>query len=79
MASDGIVGVDAQWADALAGSGIGRGVRRPRVHALGRRAQQRKLTALRAYRTQIAALEEMAFAPLERTLRYEVAWELVPA
>jgi hypothetical protein len=29
--------------------------------------------------TEIAALEELAFAPLERSLRYEVAWELVPA
>jgi LmbE family N-acetylglucosaminyl deacetylase len=79
VAADGIVGVDAQWAEALAGSGIGRGVRRPRVHVLGRRAQQRKLTALRAYRTQIAALQGMAFAPLEQILRYEVDWELAGA
>jgi hypothetical protein len=28
--------------------------------------------------TQIAALEAMAFAPLERSLRYEVARELAP-
>ena len=79
VASDGIVAVDAEWADALARCRIGQGVLRPRVHLLGRLVQQRKLTALRAYRTQIAALEEMAFAPLERSLRYEVAWELVPA
>ena len=79
VASDGLAAVDAQWADALAGSGIGQGVRRPRVHVLGRRARQRKLTALRAYSTQVAALQEMAFAPLERSLRYEVTWELAPA
>jgi GlcNAc-PI de-N-acetylase len=79
VASDGVVAVDVQWADALARSVIGQGVPRARVHLLGCLAQQRKLAALRTYRTQIAALEEMAFAPLERSLRYEVAWDLPPA
>jgi LmbE family N-acetylglucosaminyl deacetylase len=78
VASDGLAAVDAQWADALARSGIGQGRALPRVHVLGRPAQRRKLAALRAYRTQVAALEEMAFAPLEQGLRYEVAWELAP-
>jgi len=77
-ASDGVVGVDVQWADALARSRIGQGVRRPHVHVLGRPALHCKLAALRAYRTQVAALEAMAFAPLERSLRYEVVWELAP-
>jgi hypothetical protein len=79
VASDGVVAVDVQWAEALAAAVIGQGVARPRVHRLGRLAQQRKLAALRIYRTQIAALEEMAFGPLERSLRYEVAWDLPPA
>jgi hypothetical protein len=79
LASDGIPAVDAQWADGLARSEISQSVPRPRVHVVGRLAQQRKLTALRAYRTQIAALQAMAFAPLEQVLRYEVDWELVPA
>ena len=50
----------------------------PRVHVLGGLARRRKLAALRAYRTQVAALEAMAFGPLRQTLRYEVAWELAP-
>jgi hypothetical protein len=79
VASDGLAAVDAQWADALARSGIGERLALPCVHVLGRRARRRKLAALRIYRTQIAALEEMAFAPLERSLRYEVAWDLPPA
>jgi LmbE family N-acetylglucosaminyl deacetylase len=79
VSSHGVPAVDAQWADALAGAVTDRDMLRPRVHNLGPHGQRRKLAAVRAYRSQVAALEEMAFAPLERILRYEVVWELVPA
>jgi LmbE family N-acetylglucosaminyl deacetylase len=75
-ARDGNPTVDAHWRAALSACAVGS---RACVHALERSMRERKLAALRAYRTQIAALEAMAFAPLERSLRYEVVWELAPA
>jgi hypothetical protein len=79
VAPDGLAAVDAQWADALTRCGLGQRPALPRLHVLGGPALRCKLVALRAYRTQIAALQEMAFAPLERILRYEVVWELARA
>ena len=49
------------------------------VHELTAGEQRRKLEAVQAYRTQLGGLDAMAFAPLHRSLRYEVVWELVPA
>jgi hypothetical protein len=40
--------------------------------------QRRKLEAVHAYGTQLGELDAMAFAPLHRSLRYGVVWELVP-
>jgi hypothetical protein len=79
VAPDGHPQVDAAWARVLAEAvpdGVGL---RPHVHELGAGDRRRKLEAVRRYRTQLAELEGMAFAPLERSLRYEVAWELAPA
>ena len=49
------------------------------MHELTAGEQRRKLEAVRAYRTQLGGLDAMVFAPLQRSLRYEVVWELAPA
>jgi hypothetical protein len=77
VASDGVPAVDAQWAEALADPSIGPGVAYPRVYSWD--VWRSSASCAARYRTEIAALEEMASAPLQRSLRYEVAWELVPA
>jgi LmbE family N-acetylglucosaminyl deacetylase len=75
LAHDGVPSVDAAWARAVADA-VPEGRPSPRVHALAVDERQRKLAAVAAYRTQLPALEAMAFAPLEESLRYEVVWEL---
>jgi LmbE family N-acetylglucosaminyl deacetylase len=62
----------ASWDHILAGTGA----RAPTVHALSAEACARKLAAVRMYRTQLQALEELAGRPLtdRETLGYEVAW-----
>jgi LmbE family N-acetylglucosaminyl deacetylase len=79
VAPHGRAEVDAAWARALAKVVPDGAALRPRVHELTADEQRRKLEAVRAYRTQLAGLEELAFAPLAWSLRYEVVWELAPA
>ena len=72
------IDVGADWAAVLAGSGllVERLVRRVRpLDALGR---ARKLRALAEYGSQRAALDDMAFAPLDdrRVLAFEVSWDV---
>jgi LmbE family N-acetylglucosaminyl deacetylase len=66
--------VDAAWAEAL--EPIIAGGWRPTVVTLAESAQQRKLEALRAYRTQFSALEAGGQRRLTHPelVRYEVAW-----
>jgi LmbE family N-acetylglucosaminyl deacetylase len=74
---DGDAAVDGDWAGQLAER---RELSlRPRVHALGPEEQERKLVAVRSYRTQIAELQRMSFGPLERVLGYEVTWDVALA
>lgn len=78
VARDGRPDVDVTWARAAADA-LPRGMRFHRdVRELPVIEQRRKLEAVRAYRTQVAGLETMAFAPLEDCLRYEMVWELMP-
>jgi LmbE family N-acetylglucosaminyl deacetylase len=79
VAVDGRAEVDAAWARALAEAVHEGEALHPYVHELTAGAQRRKLEAVRAYRTQLGELDAMAFAPLHRSLRYEVVWELAPA
>jgi hypothetical protein len=77
VAPDGDAIVNDEWAIALAGL---RGLSpRPHVHALDAVRRTDKLAAVRLYGTQLAGLEQMAFGPLERVLRYEVTWEVALA
>jgi LmbE family N-acetylglucosaminyl deacetylase len=49
----------------------------PIVHALSARARASKLYAIQAYRTQLHALNTIAYQPFENeTLQYEVIWQL---
>ena len=79
VTADGRAEVDAAWARALSHAVPECNVLHPYVHALTADEQRRKLEAVRAYRTQLDELDAMAFAPLHRSLRYEVVWELAPA
>jgi len=69
----------AAWSRVLAAAGLDVPRLVPEVRALGERARTRKLRAIDAYRTQRAALDELAFAPLNsrQVLAWEVSW-LVP-
>jgi LmbE family N-acetylglucosaminyl deacetylase len=79
VARDGRPEVDATWARATADA-VPCGLRLHRdVRELPEDERRRKLEAVRAYRTQLAELEAMAFAPLADCLRYEVVWDLMPA
>lgn len=73
-------GIGREWRRTLEGAGLDPDLLTPRVHALRGAARGRKLAALAEYRTQRAALDEMAFVPLDdpRALAFEVVWE-VPA
>jgi LmbE family N-acetylglucosaminyl deacetylase len=68
------------WADALAGAGLAVERLVPRVRPLDDATRARKLEALALYETQRAALDGLAFAPLDvpEALAWEVSW-LVPA
>lgn len=72
--------VGGAWADVLAGAGLAVEHLVPRVRPLDAAARARKLQAVAAYETQRAALDELAFVPLDdpRALAWEVSW-LVPA
>jgi hypothetical protein len=79
VAVDGRAEVDVAWARALAEAVHEGEALHPYVRELTAAEQRRKLEAVHAYRTQLGELDAMAFAPLHRSLRYEVVWELVPA
>ena len=79
VAADGHAEVDVAWARALTETAPEGAALHPCVHELTAGEQRRKLEAVRAYRTQLGGLDAMAFAPLQRSLRYEVVWELAPA
>jgi LmbE family N-acetylglucosaminyl deacetylase len=66
---------EIDWEQALAPiDGV---LQPPIVHALSARARASKLYAIQAYRTQLHALNTIAYQPLENdTLRYEVIWQL---
>lgn len=72
--------IEADWAGVLAEAGLTAQRLVARVRALDAGARRRKLRALAEYRTQRAALDGLAFAPLEdpRALAFEVSWA-VPA
>ena len=71
-------GVSGEWNSVLAEAGLPVGELSPRVWPLAEPARRRKLRALEEYRTQRAALDALAFAPLAdaRALAFEVSWEL---
>ena len=68
--------VGAEWAGVLAEAGLVVERLVPRVRPLDAHARERKLRALAAYRSQRAALDGLAFVPLEdpRALAFEVSW-----
>ena len=63
--------VDAVWRARMAEAGLDPATVRGAVHPLDGYSFERKLAAVRAYRTQVAALEREA--PLDQ-LRWEVTW-----
>ena len=67
----------AVWERELRSSGLSLAGLQPEVHMLDDAAHARKLAAVRAYRTQLPALEA-AFGLLSRpdVLRYEIVWLL---
>jgi LmbE family N-acetylglucosaminyl deacetylase len=73
--------VAAEWSRVLAATGLPAENLVRRVHALDAQARSRKLRAIAAYHTQRAALDRLAFLPLEdpRTLAWEVSWEIPPS
>jgi LmbE family N-acetylglucosaminyl deacetylase len=72
------IDVGADWEAALRRSGlvVDRLIRR--AWPLDAACRARKLAALAAYRTQRAAIDHLAFAPLDdpRTLAWEVTWDV---
>ena len=71
-------GVSASWTDTLVGAGLAVARLVPRVRPLDGPERHRKLRMLACYRTQRAALDAIAFLPLDdpRALAYEVTWEV---
>jgi ADP-ribose pyrophosphatase YjhB (NUDIX family) len=63
--------VDAAWRQRMTEAGLEPDSLRPVVHTLDADAFERKLAAVRAYRTQVPALEREA--PFDQ-LRWEVTW-----
>ena len=63
--------VDAAWRHRMTEAGLEPEALRPDVHTLDDDALERKLAAVRTYRTQVAALEREA--PFDQ-LRWEVTW-----
>jgi LmbE family N-acetylglucosaminyl deacetylase len=70
--------VGATWKAALQRSGLVAERLVPRVWPLDAATRARKLRALAAYRTQRAAIDRLAFAPLDDpgTLAWEVTWDV---
>jgi LmbE family N-acetylglucosaminyl deacetylase len=70
--------VDSPWEEALRRAGIDGAAGAARVCVLDADSLSGKVEALRAYVTQFAALDALAFRPLldPETLRYEVFWPL---
>jgi len=68
------------WADGLARAGPEVAAGMPMVHVLDEAEREHKLRAVRAYRTQLQALEAVGFPSFSvpGVWRYEVTWELVP-
>lgn len=73
----GALAVEAGWEEILAGAGLSLDRLEPTVHELDPEARERKLEAIRAYRSQLPALQAM-FGGLDDPgpLRYELTWEL---
>jgi hypothetical protein len=63
--------VDAAWRRRMVEAGLRPEALRPQVHALDDEAFEQKLAGVRAYATQVAALEREA--PFDQ-LRWEVTW-----
>jgi hypothetical protein len=74
VAPDGDATVDEHWADALHGLGP----MHRQVHVLSSAEQRRKRAAIETYGSQLVELER-GLGPIERTLGYEVVFELDPA
>lgn len=72
------LGAGAEWSGVLTRAGLKLERLVPRVRPLDAPARARKLRALAEYGTQRAALDLMAFVPLEdpRALAFEVSWEV---
>lgn len=72
--------IGTHWTGVLAAAGLDVGALVPFARRLDAPARRRKLRALAEYRTQRAALDGLAFAPLDdpRALVFEAGWE-VPA
>ena len=72
--------VGAAWNEVLAGAGLAVERLVPRVRPLDAGSRKRKLRAVASYETQRAALDELAFVPLDdpAALAWEVTW-LVPS
>ena len=70
--------VSAEWNSVLLETGLPVDQLSPCVWPLADPVRRRKLRALEEYRTQRAALDALAFAPLgdPRALAFEVSWEL---
>ena len=70
--------VSGAWNSVLEEAGLPIDELSPRVWPLTESARRRKLRALEEYRTQRAALDALAFAPLgdARALAFEVSWAL---
>jgi LmbE family N-acetylglucosaminyl deacetylase len=64
------------WERALKSTGLAAAQLSPTVHALDDEARDRKMAAVRMYRTQIRALEQFVDRPLSdrEALGYEVDW-----
>jgi hypothetical protein len=71
---DPLLVVDAHWHDALAGTTFDQDALRPEVHELDGPDLERKLEAIRRYRTQAGALRTYARLDDPGVLRYEVTW-----
>jgi hypothetical protein len=69
--------VEAGWEEILTRAGVPVERLEPAVHELDPPTRERKLEAIRVYRTQLPALEAM-FRGLDESerLRYELTWEL---
>ena len=67
---------DADWERAL--GQIDRARAPTTVHTLSEQQRLHKIAAVRSYRTQLDALNAMAYRPLDApdTLRHEITWKL---